>query len=421
MHERQITTAVTELRTKDSPPRSRRPIPVVAALGPAFVAAIAYVDPGNFATNFQAGASTGYQLVWVLVLANLVAMPIQFLSAKLGVVTGKSLPHLCRERLPRPVAFAMWAQAEVVAMATDLAEFIGAAVGLKLLFRMPFPVAALVTAIVALAVLSLQRRGHRPFEIAVTASILLIGAGFAYLTFRVPPSGAGLVSGLRPSLRGDDTLLLAVGIIGATVMPHAIYLHSGLTSGRIDVRSVGERVRLLRVGRADIVVAMGLAGLVNLSMLAVAAQIFRPSSTTLTLESVHSGLAQAVGGGAALAFAVALLASGISSASVGTAAGQIIMDGFLARTSRLWLRRTVTMLPAIAVLCSGTDPTQVLILSQVVLSFGIPPALIALTVLTGRRSVMGEHANTRRTTALMIVITGVLSTLNAVVVILQFL
>nr|WP_269810547.1 Nramp family divalent metal transporter [Kineosporia rhizophila] len=393
---------------------------MVTVLGPAFVAAIAYVDPGNFATNFQAGASTGYQLVWIVVMANLVAMPIQFLSAKLGVVTGRSLPQLCRERLPRPMARLMWGQAEVVAMATDLAEFIGAAVGLKLLFDMPFPMAALVTALAAFAVLSLQRRGHRPFEVAVTAALILIGAGFAYLALRIPPEPAALVHGLQPSLSGDDTLLLAVGIIGATVMPHAIYLHSGLTGGRIDVRDVDERVRVLRLGRVDIVVAMSLAGLVNLTMLAVSAELFHGHAGDLTLEGVHSGLAETVGGGAALAFAVALLASGVSSAGVGTAAGQVIMDGFLRRRLSLVLRRAVTMVPAVVVLCSGVDPTQVLVLSQVVLSFGIPPALIALTALTGSRAVMGEHANTPRLNALMVLITLVLTGMNAVVVVLQF-
>ena len=364
---------------------------IATALGPAFVAAIAYLDPGNFATNFAGGASTGYTLVWVVVLANLVAMPIQYLSAKLGIVTGRSLPQLCRERMPRRASWAMWGQAEIVAMATDLAEFVGAAVGLNLLFGMPLPMAALVTAVLAFAILALQRRGHRPFELAVGGLLALICAGFLYMTLRIPPSAGGTVAGLVPSFEGDETLLLAVGIIGATVMPHAIYLHSGLTSNRM----AGDRRRLLRFARLDIALAMGIAGLVNLSMLAIAAKLFYegPGTPAPGLEEVHRGLGEMVGGSVALAFAAALLASGISSSSVGTASGQIIMDGFLNLRIPVWLRRLVTMAPAIALLCSGVDPTRALVLSQVALSFGIPFALGALLWLTSRRSVMGEHVN----------------------------
>ncbi|GAB2603027.1 divalent metal cation transporter MntH [Paractinoplanes abujensis] len=393
-----------------------RPVRLRAAttLGPAFVAAIAYVDPGNFATNFAGGASTGYQLVWVVVLANLVAMPIQFMSAKLGVATGRSLPHVFRDTFPGPRSWVMWGQAEIVAMATDLAEFVGAAIGLYLLFGIPMPLAAGITAVISFAVLSLQHRGYRPFELAIGAMLAMICAGFLYLAVRVPPSASESLTGLLPSIGGDNILLLAVGIIGATVMPHAIYLHSGLMCGRAAGRTTGEKRRLLRLERVDIAIAMSLAGLVNLSMLAIAAKLFHRGADTpaITLDAVHIGLDRLVGGGAALAFAAALLASGIASSSVGTAAGQMVMDGFLRARIPLTARRLVTMTPAVALLCSGVDPTQALVLSQVVLSFGIPFALVGLLVLTSRKSLMGEHVNSRLTIAGMTVVVAVLSGLN---------
>ncbi|WP_306210283.1 Nramp family divalent metal transporter [Actinoplanes sp. RD1] len=387
---------------------------LATALGPAFVAAIAYLDPGNFATNFAGGSSTGYQLVWVVVLANLVAMPIQYLAAKLGVVTGRSLPRLCRETMTRRGRWLMWAQAELVAMATDLAEFVGAAIGLNLLFGMPLPLAAVVTAVLAFAVLAFQRRGHRPFELAVGFLLALICAGFLYLTLRVPPSAPGVLTGLVPSFGGSDTLLLAVGIIGATVMPHAIYLHSGLMSHRVARAGSCPPGRLLRYARIDIVIAMGIAGLVNLSMLAVAAKLFHdgPGTPAIGLDAVHSRLGEAVGGSVALAFAAALLASGVSSSSVGTAAGQIIMDGFLDLRIAVWLRRAVTMAPAVVLLVSGVDPTRALVWSQVALSFGIPFALGALLRLTSRRDIMGSHVNTPLVTAGMALVVAVLAGLN---------
>ncbi len=413
----------TTLSIRPGVPVRTRParLRMATALGPAFVAAIAYVDPGNFATNFAGGASTGYRLVWVVVLANLVAMPIQYLSAKLGVVTGHSLPRLSRDAFPRPVSWIMWAQAEIVAMATDLAEFVGAAIGLNLLFGVPMPVAAGITAVLAFGVLALQRRGHRPFEITIGALLALIGAGFLYLTLQIPPSASGSLAGLIPSFGGDDTLLLAVGIIGATVMPHAIYLHSGLMGSRTADRSPAERRQLLRFERADIALAMTLAGLVNLSMLALAAKLFHhgPGPAAITLGWVHAGLGHLVGGGAAIAFAAALLASGISSSSVGTAAGQIVMDGFLGVRMPLWLRRLITMAPAVALLCSGADPTRALVLSQVVLSFGIPFALIALLVLTSRRDLMGDQVNTRRTVIAMTTVVALLTGLNLLLLVHQ--
>jgi manganese transport protein len=394
-------------------PRRPGKVRVATALGPAFVAAIAYVDPGNFATNFAGGASVGYGLLWVVLLANLVAMPIQFLAAKLGAVTGQSLPRLCRDKMRKPAAWFMWGQAEVVAMATDLAEFVGAAIGLNLLFRVPLPIAALFTAVLSFVILSLQRRGHRPFELAIGSLLALICGGFFYLVVMAPPSASASLGGLVPNFSGSDTLLLAVGIIGATVMPHAIYLHSGLMSDRATGMTFPERLRLLRFERLDIGIAMTLAGLVNLSMLAVAAKLFHGNHTgEMTLEAAHTGLGQMVGGAAALAFAAALLASGISSSSVGTAAGQIVMEGFLGRQIPLWLRRLITMSPALVLLCSGVDPTQALVLSQVVLSFGIPFALVALLVLTSRRDLMGDQVNTRTTIVSMTAIVVVISSLN---------
>jgi manganese transport protein len=276
------------------------------------------------------------------------------------------------------------------------------------------PLAATITAVVSFAVLALQRRGYRPFELAIGALLALICAGFLYLVLRVPPSASGSLTGLLPSIGGDNTLLLAVGIIGATVMPHAIYLHSGLMCGRATGRTAAEKRKLLKLERVDIAIAMSLAGLVNLSMLALAAKLFHQggSGAAITLDEVHVGLDRMVGGGAALAFAAALLASGIASSSVGTAAGQMVMDGFLRTRIPLTVRRSITMAPAVALLCSGVDPTQALVLSQVVLSFGIPFALVGLLVLTSRRSLMGEHVNSRFTMVGMSAVVAVLSGLN---------
>ncbi|MET0426785.1 MAG: Nramp family divalent metal transporter [Actinoplanes sp.] len=411
---------MTETRLLKPPAPARR-LRTMTALGPAFVAAIAYLDPGNFATNFTAGASTGYQLVWVILLANLTAMPVQYLAAKLGIVTGRSLPQHCRDRMPRPGAWLMWGQAELVAMATDLAEFVGAAIGLHLLFGMSLPVAALVTAVVAYGVLAFQRRGHRPFELAIGAMLAFICIGFGYLVMRIPPSPGNALAGLTPDLSGPETILLATGLIGATIMPHAVYLHSGLTSQR-GARPAPTQIRqLLRFTRIDIGIAMGIAGLVNLSMLGIAAELFAPHGSTgsLDLGMVHGRLAEAIGGGAALAFAAALLASGISSSSVGTAAGQIIMDGLLGRRIPIWLRRTITMAPAVILLTSGVDPTRALLLSQVVLSFGIPFALGALLWLTSRRGVLGDHVNGRAMTYGMALVAAVIVSLNLLLLVQQ--
>ena len=394
----------------------------VAMLGPAFIAAIAYVDPGNFATNISAGAEFGYGLVWVVVLANLMAMPVQFLSAKIGVVTGQTLPEACRDRYRAPVRWALWLQAEVVAMATDLAEFVGAALGLYLLFGVPMLPAGLITAVVAFVVLGLQARGYRAFERAIAAMLLLIIGGFTFELFVIGPEPDQALAGLAPSLPGSGSAYLAVGIIGATVMPHVVYLHSALTSRRVACADDADRRRVLRFERWDVVIALGLAGIINLSMLMVAAKLFHGTGNTDVggIEEAHAGLATLAGGGAALVFAVALLASGISSSSVGTFAGQVVMAGFLDLRIPLMLRRLITMLPALAVLALGVNPTDALNFSQVMLSFGIPFALVPLLLVTRDRAVMGGFANARWLTRLMAAITAVIIGLNGYLLYDQF-
>jgi manganese transport protein len=387
----------------------------LAMLGPAFVASIAYVDPGNFATNIAGGAHFGYLLLWVVLAANLVAMLIQYLSAKLGVVTDHNLAEVIRQRFPRPFTWGMWVQAEVMAMSTDIAEFLGAALGLNLLFGVPLLPAALITGAIAFAILELQTHGVRRFELAITGLLGLIFLGFLYEALRIGPSTHGSLHGLIPGLGGTTSLYLAVAIIGATVMPHVIYLHSALTDGRMPCRNDRERARVLRFERLDVVIALGLAGLVNMAMLAVAAKLFHGHGLTqvTTLQQAHAQFGHLVGGTAALAFAVALLASGASSSSVGTYAGQVVMAGFINVRIPLLVRRAVTMLPAIAVLAVGLSPTAVLVLSQVVLSFGIPLALIPLVMLTCSRDVMGAHVNRLPTSVLAWGTAALITALNA--------
>src|SRR5262252_6453772 len=373
---------------------------VVALLGPAFVAAVAYVDPGNFATNFSAGARFGYALAWAVVAANLMAMLVQYLSAKTGVATGRDLPELCRDELGRVSSVGLWAQAELIAMATDLAEFIGAALGLNLLFHVPLFPAGLITAAVAFGILALEQRGYRPFELAIAGLLGIVFLGFAYDLAAVGPSPRGVASGFVPGL-ASDRLLLVSGIIGATVMPHVIYLHSALTKSRVSCGDDAERHELLRFQRLDVIVALGAAGLINLAMLFVAASVFHHTGGpgVDSLEAAHAGMARLVGGGAALAFAVALLASGLSSSSVGTYAGQVVMQGFIRRRIPLWVRRGLTMLPALIVLGLGLPATDSLVISQVILSFGIPFALVPLVLLTRRADIMGRLVNRPLTTA----------------------
>jgi len=383
-------------------------------LGPAFVAAVAYIDPGNFATNIQGGARYGYLLLWVVIAANLMAMLIQTLSAKVGIATGKNLPEICRESFPRPVSWGLWVQAELIAMATDMAEFVGAAIALNLLFGVPLFVAGLMTGVVAFGILALQTRGYRRFELAIAGLFGVVLLGFLYQAFEVGPDAGKALHGVIPRLDGNDSLLLAAGILGATVMPHVIYLHSALTQRRIRVRNDEERKRLMSFQRLDVGIAMTVAGVVNVAMLLVAAALFHESGHTGvdTINGAYHGFQNLVGNGAAIAFGLALLASGFASSSVGTFAGQVVMQGFIARRIPLLLRRLVTMAPALVVLGMGLDPTRSLVISQVVLSFGIPFALIPLVIFTSRRSLMGKLVNGRVTTAAASVIAALIVGLN---------
>jgi manganese transport protein len=390
---------------------------VLALLGPAFVACIAYVDPGNFATNIQGGADYGYLLLWVILVANLMAMLIQTLSAKVGIATGKNLPELCREHFSRPVSWGLWVQAEVIAMATDLAEFIGAAIALNLLFGVPLFASGLITAVVAFAILGLQAKGIRRFETVIVGFLGVILLGFLYDTLQIGFDARGAAAGFVPGFAGSDSVLLATGILGATVMPHVIYLHSALTQARGPLRDDTERRRMLRFTRLDVGIAMGLAGLVNMAMLVIAASLFHGSGVRIdSIADAHAGFQALAGGGAALAFALALLASGLASSSVGTYAGQVVMQGFIARAIPVVLRRAVTMAPALVVLALGADPSHALVISQVVLSFGIPFALIPLVLLTRRRDVMGALVNRPATTAVAAVVAALIVVLNAFLV-----
>src|SRR3954451_1951043 len=392
----------------------------LALFGPAFVAAIAYVDPGNFATNVAAGAHFGYLLLWVIVSANLMAMLVQSLSAKLGLATGMSLPQNCRKQYRRPVVLGLWVQAEIVAMATDLAEVVGGAIALNLLFGLPLLTGGLITGTVAFLLLALQTRGDRRFIAAVTVLFGVILVSFLLLVVRVPIDVGGAAAGLVHRFDGVQSLVLATGILGATVMPHAIYLHSALVPSVIQATTLPQRRRALRAQRMDVLTAMGLAGLVNAAMLLVAAALFAGSalSGTDTLEGAHAGFGATLDGSAALLFALALLASGFASASVGTYAGQVIMQGFLQRRIPLFARRALTLFPALAILALGVDPTSALVVSQVVLSFGIPFALVPLVLLTRRADVMGELVTRRRPTGAAVAVATVIIALNAVLLLL---
>jgi len=358
-------------------------------MGPAFIASVAYMDPGNFATNIQGGAQFGYLLLWVILGASLMAMLIQHLSATLGIATGRNLPQLIRARWPKAAWF-YWVQAELVAMATDLAEFLGAALAFQLLFGIPLIWGAVLTAIVTFALLTLQRRGFRPMEVAIAAFVGVIAVSYLVQLVRSHP-GLEALGGFIPRFEGPDSLYLAVGIIGATVMPHVIYLHSSLTQNRIPAVTDDAKRQVARMSRTDLLVAMGLAALINMAMLAAAAATFHASGQTgiADLTQAYRTLTPLLGGGAAIAFGLALLASGLSSSAVGTMAGQVVMEGLIHYTIPAWLRRTITMLPAFAVILLGLDPTRTLILSQVILSFGIPFALVPLLIFTARRDLMG--------------------------------
>jgi manganese transport protein len=386
-------------------------------LGPAFIASVAYVDPGNFATNMAAGAKFGYLLLWVVLAANLMAMLIQSMSAKLGIATGKNLPEVCRERFPRTVTILLWIQAELIAMATDIAEFVGAALGINLLTGLPLFPSAVLTGIAAFAILALQARGFRKLEAVIAAFVGVIVVAFGFQVFAADPSRTDIAHGLFvPGFDGTESVLLAVGILGATCMPHVIYLHSALTQNRIVGATPEARKRIFHFELVDVVIAMTIAGLINMSMLITAAAVFHSRGLDDIgddLNAVYDGLDTYLGGTAAIMFGVALLASGLSSSSVGTMAGQVVMQGFIARRIPLLVRRAITMAPALLIVAIGVDPSRALVISQVVLSFGIPFALIPLLLFCRDRSLMGSLVNRRSTTGAAIVVTTIIICLNA--------
>lgn len=398
--------------------KQARPLRGFYLLGPAFVAAIAYVDPGNVASNVSAGAKYGFLLVWVIVTANVMAGLVQYLSAKLGLVTGQSLPEAIGNRMSRPTRLAYWGQAELVAMATDLAEVVGGAIALNLLFHLPLLLGGIITGIVSMVLLAVQdRRGQRSFEYVISALLAIIAIGFLASVVVEPPPLADAAAGLIPRFQGTESLLLATAMLGATVMPHAVYLHSGLARDRHGHPEVGEpRRRLLRITRWDVSLAMLFAGAVNMAMLLVAATNLQGRDGVDTIEGAHAAVRDSLGPTVALLFAIGLLASGLASSSVGAYAGAMIMQGLLRRSIPIVTRRLVTLLPALAILAAGIDPTRALVVSQVVLSFGIPFALIPLIRLTADRRLMGADANHRVTTLLGWVIAALISALNIVLI-----
>ncbi len=385
-------------------------------LGPAFIAAVAYIDPGNFATNMAGGSQFGYTLLWVVLSANLMAMLIQSMSAKLGIATGQNLPEVCRDRFPRPVVIGLWLQAEAIAMATDLAEFVGAALGLHLVFGLPIFAAGLITAVLTFGILALQALGFRRFEVAITVLVGVIVIAFGLQVLRGDPSPGGVAHGLVvPQFHGSESVLLAVGILGATVMPHVIYLHSALTQKRIVGATAAARRKIFRFEFLDVVLAMGIAGLVNMAMLTTAAAVFHTRGLVdvgNNLSQVFDGLDRYLGAHSGLLFGIALLASGLSSSCVGTLAGQVVMQGFIHRQVPIFVRRAVTMSPALLLLAIGYSPSHALVLSQVFLSFGIPFALIPLVAFCRNPSLMGNLVNRRVTSWTAYVVTSVIVVLN---------
>ena len=384
-------------------------------LGPAFIASIAYIDPGNFATNIASGAQFGYLLLWVVLAANLIGMVVQTQSAKLGIATGKNLPELCRQEFPRKTSIGLWIQAELVAMATDIAEVIGAALGLYLLFGIPLFWAGLIAGAGSFAILAMQQRGVRKLEAVIVGFLGIVIAAFVFEVTQSNPDPKGIAEGLFiPGFSGTESVLLATGILGATVMPHVVYLHSALTQSRVVGRSNAERKQILRFERIDVIIAMTLAGLVNMSMVIVAAGLFNAGGLVDidSIEGAYEGLKMTVSDNAATIFGIALLASGLASTSVGTMAGQVVMQGFIRRRIPLTLRRAITLAPALVVLAIGVDPTRALVVSQVVLSFGIPFALIPLLIIARRREVMGALVNPAWLTAIASVLAAMIIALN---------
>jgi manganese transport protein len=385
-------------------------------LGPAFIASVAYIDPGNFATNIQAGAEFGYTLLWVVVASNLMAMLIQALSAKLGIATGMNLAELCRAHFPRPLVLSMWVLMELVAMATDLAEFLGAALAMNLLFGLPLFIAGIITAVITFLILGLERYGFRPLETVISAMVGVVALCYlAEIVFVNPPWRPVMYHAVIPIFSGKESVLLAAGILGATVMPHAIFLHSALTQGRIVTRDARQMRSLYRYEVVDVLVAMSLAGAINAAMLITASSTFYQRGLTgvSTIGGAYRTLQPLLGPAAGVVFAISLLASGLSSSSVGTMAGQVIMQGFLHRHIPIWLRRLVTIFPALAVIASGLDPTRSMVISQVVLSFGLPFAIVPLVLFTSSRKVMGAMVNHRITTVLITTCALLIVALNA--------
>jgi manganese transport protein len=428
--------AMTERATTDRTTTDRTTLAIRQALGrrriglrssllfagPAVIASIAYMDPGNFATNIQAGARYGYLLLWVVVLANVIAMLFQALSAKLGIVTGRNLAELCREQFPLPVVLAMWAVSEVAAMATDLAEFLGGAIGLSLLFHLPLLAGMVITAIVTYAILMVAGRGFRPMELIIGALVGTIGLCYLIEMFIAPVDwGAAALHTVLPRMPDAAAVTISVGIIGATVMPHAIYLHSGLTQGRAPARDDRERRKLLHFSNIEVVIALAFAGLVNMAMVVMASAAFHAGHPDVAeIETAYHTLTPLLGVGAAMVFLVSLIASGASSSVVGTMAGQMIMQGFVGFRIPIWLRRLVTMVPAFIVVGMGTDATMALVISQVVLSLVLPVPMIALVMFTRRRDLMGQFANRRLTDVAAIVGTMIVLALNIVLLLQTF-
>jgi len=389
---------------------------VLPFLGPAFIAAVAYIDPGNFATNMAGGSQFGYMLVWVVLAANLMAMLVQSMSAKLGIATGRSLPEVCRDRFPFRVVLLLWLLAEAVAMATDLAEFVGAALGLHLVSGLSIWLSAILTGIAAFAILGLQVWGFRRLEATITGLVAVVVLAFGLEILRSSPSASGVTRGLFvPQLTGSGSALLAVGIIGATVMPHVIYLHSSLTQSRIVGANPDARRKIFRFEMVDITIAMGIAGVINLAMLALAAAVFHARGMTGAgndLGQVFDGLNRYLGDHSGLVFGLALLASGVGSSCVGTMSGQVVMQGFIHRQIPIFVRRAITMIPALVLIGVGFSPTRALVLSQVFLSFGIPFALVPLLVFTASRDLMGTLVNRRPMMAAAGLVTALIVVLN---------
>jgi manganese transport protein len=384
-------------------------------LGPAFIACVAYIDPGNYATNIQGGSAFGYNLLWVIILANLMAMLLQTMSAKLGLATGKNLAEVCRQEFRQPIVYGMWIISEVAAMATDLAEFLGASIAINLLFGIPLLLATFITGIATFLILTLERRGFRPVEVVITVLVGVIAVCYMIETFLSRPDwGQVGIHSITPWLGGTQSILFSVGIIGATVMPHVIYLHSSLTQKRIVPRSEKEARRIFRWSIPDVVIAMTLAGLVNMAMLYMAAATFHAHGYTgvADINTAYKTLTPLLGGAAGLVFAISLLASGLSSSAVGTLAGQVIMQGFVGFTIPIWLRRLVTMIPAVVIAAIHLNPTTTLVVSQVILSFVLPIPVITLVMFTRRRDLMGSLVNKQITTWGAIVCSALILSLN---------